>query len=290
MSNIYSLNSISNNPPNRPNNNSNLYTSAYTDIESGRNQNRSCIRTIFPTFKFKSFCFFIIVLNILIYLAELTLFKAKENYIWNCLLYDFGAKYTPAIKHDLQIYRLILPIFLHGSLTHVIMNCLSIFFLGFFVENFFGTAKTIILYFTCGIYALFLSSIIDTENISVGASGSIMGFSGFFILYYLLHWRHLNDNEKKFFFVFVVFTLMNLFPKGKNIDMFAHMGGFVTGFVVSILLFGIDQIKYEDQIPIMKKAKVISTAILIVFLGFYLGFIFNLKIGLNQLGYYCNLS
>jgi len=50
--------------------------------------------------------------------------KEQEVYDWGCVLYYWGAKYTPAIRYHYQFHRLLFPAFLHGSPMHIIGNLL----------------------------------------------------------------------------------------------------------------------------------------------------------------------
>jgi membrane associated rhomboid family serine protease len=154
---------------------------------------------------------------------------------------------------------------------HLFFNNLSIIFFGFYTEHLLGVFKYTILYISSGFFSLLLSSVVDSTNLSVGASGSIMGISAYFLLFYILNYRDLSDINKKYFYYFLAITIMNLFQtttnKGDKIDISSHIGGFVSGVLISLLLVDLSQIKYEDQIIMIKKLKIISTVILILILA-----------------------
>src|SRR4029453_4078929 len=61
-------------------------------------------------------------------------------------LYIFGAKFQPNILAG-QWWRLITAGFLHGGILHILMNSWVIFDLGATVEEFFGTARYLSIYF-----------------------------------------------------------------------------------------------------------------------------------------------
>ena len=45
-------------------------------------------------------------------------------------LIDMGAKYGPLVKYKYQVWRLITPIFLHGSIFHIFFNLFIQFLIG----------------------------------------------------------------------------------------------------------------------------------------------------------------
>ena len=98
-----------------------------------------------------------------------------------------------------------------------------------------------------------------------------MGLSAFFLLFYILNYRDLPDINKKYFYYFLAITIMNLFQtttnKGDKIDISSHIGGFVSGVLISLLSIDLMQIKYEDQIIFIKKLKIISAVVLILILA-----------------------
>ncbi len=232
---------------------------------------------IFPNFKIISFSFFIFIVNILVFILEVIV---NENFYsnMNCTLFRMGAKYTPAIKHDFEIFRLLSPIVLHANIPHLISNSLSILLLGFYVESLIGTFKYMFLYILSGVCSQLVSSILYSKNISVGASGSIMGVSAFFIFYFYLNYRDISEIGKKLFYYFIVVTVMNLLQpfstSAGKIDIFSHIGGFISGFMIGISIINYENIKYDDQVNFIKKLKYICLFALISTTGACVVFLF----------------
>jgi membrane associated rhomboid family serine protease len=221
-------------------------------------------------YKMKKFCTFIIIINFIIFFGELIYFYAlKNNTIWTCTLYVFGGKFTPAIINDHHYWRIITSIFLHASIYHILMNSLSIGFLGYFTEKVLGLKKIIILYFCSGIYGNFLSLAIQRNSVGVGASGAIMGFSGFVMIFYIFNLYKMSQRNKNFFIYFFAMTLINLFGNnmtrdGNVVDNYAHLGGFLAGLVISLLFYS-SQINY-NYFPqnLIQKLKYLSIIYLII--------------------------
>ena len=186
MSNIHTFED-SNNERNR---NSENYVYQPANIQNSNDYNNSSSVDVniinSSLYKINKFCTIIIIINFIIFFGELIYFYAlKQKTIWTCILYIFGGKYTPAIIKDHQYWRLITSIFLHASIYHILMNSLSIGFIGYFTEKVLGLIRVIILYFCSGIYGNILSAPIQKTSVGVGASGAIMGFSGFVMIYYI---------------------------------------------------------------------------------------------------------
>lgn len=71
-----------------------------------------------------SITYTLIILNIVMYIV-MTLFGGTEN-IAN--LVRFGAKYSPYIING-QYWRLIIPMFIHIGLQHLLINMITLYFL-----------------------------------------------------------------------------------------------------------------------------------------------------------------
>ena len=124
--------------------------------------------------KIKPFCFIIIIINIIAYFIVFITNRINDEK-WECSLFKLGARHTPSIVYNYEIYRLITSVFLHSNISHLILNNISLILIGFKVENILGSAKTIGIYFLSGLFANTISTIVNINGISVGASGAIYG-------------------------------------------------------------------------------------------------------------------
>ena len=270
MSNIHTFED-SNNERNR---NSENYIYQPANIQNSNDYNNSSSVDVniinSSLYKLNKFCTIIITINFIIYFGELIYFYAmKKKTIWTCVLYIFGGKFTPAIIKDHQYWRLITSIFLHASIYHILMNSLSIGFIGYFTEKVLGLIKVIILYFCSGIYGNILSAPIQKTSVGVGASGAIMGFSGFVMIYYIFNLYKMSQRNRNFFIYFFVMTLINLFGNnmsrdGSIVDNYAHLGGFIAGVIISLFFYS-NQINYNYfSQNMIKKLKILSIIYLIL--------------------------
>ncbi len=173
-------------------------------------------------------------------------------------LFDFGA----LVKNGSPV-RLVTSIFLHIGIFHFFMNTWALKLLGGQTENFYGHIKTLIIFLYSGIVGNLLSLILMADNnISAGASGAIFGLMGA-ILYFALNQRTFMGEalRREILPVIIVNLMLGFMVPGINI--FAHVGGFIGGMIISTAL----GIKYKSS-KFEKINGSIASVILIVFLSF----------------------
>lgn len=197
----------------------------------------------------------IIVLNILVYLYQLTLpGESLENFI-----FQYGA--IPAqLTHPFfqdpsspraipSVLTVFTSMFLHGGLIHLLGNMLYLWIFGNNVEDSLGHIKFIFFYLISGFFAAFIHTFSDLNSAvpMIGASGAIAGILGA----YLMLFPRANVST---LFIFIIFfkvikipavlvlglwflvQLLNAGSEGGSVAWYAHVGGFLTG-VFLIRLF-----------------------------------------------------
>ena len=214
----------------------------------------------------------LLIFNISIYIFQIIAFYLyfnKKGKSWSCELISFGAFQGGKIKNHYEYYRFLTSMFLHNSMAHMGSNCLSLFFLGFHVENEINNKSGyILLYFISGLSGNFLSLLLNQNSISVGASGAIIGLCGNFVIYFLLNYRSMSDRKKYSYGTMFLFLFINLFSGlaegGENINMASHIGGFLGGFAVSIILTYKKNVQLQFNSPFAKKLYYASIAFLVL--------------------------
>ena len=147
-------------------------------------------------------------------------------------------------------WTIITYMFLHGDFSHILFNMLGLLFFGPRLEIELGERNFILLYFVSGLMAALLSFVNPLSAI-IGASGAVYGvFMGF--AYYwprekIYIWGVLPVQAR----LMVAFmTVMSLFGgfgfTMDNIAHFAHLGGFLGGYL--FLKFLDRKAKIVDQI------------------------------------------
>ncbi len=144
----------------------------------------------------------------------------------------FGALLGPPII-QLEPWRVLSAVFLHGSGLHIVMNMLSLMNLGRTLEPHFRSARFLLLYLLSGMLGFCATVWWQGERaFSVGASGAIFGLLGAFIGALVIR---RNPGWQRVFMsnLIMAFALAYFVP---NVDNSAHAGGFVAGFVLGVLL------------------------------------------------------
>jgi len=211
----------------------------------------------------------LIGLTVLTYILQY-FFEASTGTDW---LYILGGKINPLIMEG-QVWRLITPILLHGSIVHIGFNMYALYVLGRRLEMYYGNGRFLLLYLLAGFAGNVLSFVL-TPNPSLGASTAIFGLlaaEGMFIF----------QNRKLFGPVrtrqsilnLVVIFVINLtygFMPGTNIDNMGHVGGAIGGIFFAWkagpLLQITGQPPFLDVLDIRRRGEVL-TAALVVLLGF----------------------
>ena len=214
-------------------------------IQSSNSYSNQDDRIFQPSlYKIQSITFILLILNISIYIFQLLAFYSyfiKRKNTWTCLLITFGAFQAGKIKNHHQYYRFFTSMILHNSIAHLGSNSLSLVFLGFQTENEMNNkAYYIALYLISGLIGNFMSLLFNQINISVGASGAIIGLCGNFVIYFLLNYRNMSQRKKYSYGILFIFLFINLFSGlsegGEHINMACHIGGFLGGFAFSYIL------------------------------------------------------
>ncbi len=215
------------------------------------------------TFKPKKLIVTYILMAISIAMFLVTLFLSRGEDI-SYVLYVLGSNFGPAVRNG-EYYRLITSAFLHANFLHLFFNMYALSIIGSQIENFLGRKKYIIIYFTSALTGS-LMSIIFSDVQSVGASGAIFGILGA-LGYFCYYYRFYLGNILKSQIIPILILNLALGVMIPGIDVSAHIGGLVGGFLVTMAL-GIDgKSKKADQIN--------GLIVLILFVAFisYMGLI-----------------
>lgn len=144
-------------------------------------------------------------------------------------LFAFGAKFGPAIAAG-QWWRLVTAGFLHGGLLHILMNSWVMFDLGAQVEEAYGGARMLVIYFVANLLGFYVSDL-RGPTVSVGASAALFGLVGAMIAIGTRYRTALGSAVRSVYMRYLIYLL--LFSLLPGIDMAAHVGGLIGGFAVA---------------------------------------------------------
>lgn len=137
-------------------------------------------------------------------------------------------------------WRLLTSMFLHGGIMHLFLNIYGLVIAAIFVEPILGRKKYFILYFLSGLCGSLASIWWYPNTISVGASGAIFGLYGA-ILGLLLTNAFPREGKKGIFMMIGIYVGINLlWGLTGGIDNAAHIGGLLSGVLIGIILYKLD--------------------------------------------------
>lgn len=153
-------------------------------------------------------------------------------------LVDMGALYGPLTVLKGEWWRLLSAMFLHGGMTHLLMNMFSLYLVGRGAEMYFDTKSYLSIYFFSGLIGGLVSLYIHPVSVGVGASGAVFGVFGALAGFFLAHREKIASYSKAFMKDFTIIMVINLVIglSIPSIDVSAHIGGLVIGFVGGFVL------------------------------------------------------
>jgi rhomboid protease GluP len=143
------------------------------------------------------------------------------------VLTRFGMSF-PMPVDLVQPWRLVMAVFLHGSLMHIVFNMWVLMDIGPQIEELYGSARFFFIYVATGIGGCLFSSTLSNHP-SVGGSGALLGLIG--ILLAITSGRRsagmqmLRSQIIRWLIYIAIWGFV--FP---GIDNYAHFGGLAAGF------------------------------------------------------------
>lgn len=153
------------------------------------------------------------------------------------VLLNFGASYGPLFRAG-EYWRLVMPMFLHIGVAHLVTNMFGLVLLGYFLEPLYGYGRFSLLYVLSGIAGSLLSMEASAQ-IAAGASGAIFGVAGAMLVTGLLHPEAVPRRWKNVFGIGILLVIVINLAFGhfvKHIDNWAHLGGLLAGMGLSFLI------------------------------------------------------
>jgi membrane associated rhomboid family serine protease len=175
------------------------------------------------------------------------------------LAFSYGAvpRYLLTFKSTQPIhpaFTVLTSMFMHGGILHLVTNMLYLWIFGNNIEDKLGHIRFTLFYLLCGIAAAFTHAITDPASHTpmIGASGAVSGILGA----YLILFPHARIHTLVFlgffvqivrlpavfiigFWIFIQF-INGIVSKGfagqGGVAWFAHIGGFIFGFLLIVPL------------------------------------------------------
>lgn len=209
--------------------------------EARRTAPRRRVRVRFFLGRPGSFTTTLLVVNVALFLVETvvggsgSLFSGPNEK----QLFDLGALFPPAIAVGHQYWRLVTPMFLHAGLIHLAFNSYALYLLGFLVEDAFGKARFLAIYFIAGFLASVASFAFGpVAEVGVGASGAIFGLLGAWVAFnYRRRTSPMASANLRWALMLIGLNVILGFSI-PGIDWRAHFGGLVAGALLGAVMEG----------------------------------------------------
>ena len=189
----------------------------------------------------------LIIINVIVYFGAIVLEQTtgiprEILYMWppNCQqAVPWGAPFQP--------FQIVTHMFMHGSLSHILFNMLSLYFLGPLVEYRIGAKKFLLIYLASGFGALALHFLLVYMPLGmqgvpvVGASGAVYGVLIAFAYLFpdmrlMLLFPPIPIKAKYLALGLIVFGLFaGTSGIQQGVAHWAHLGGALTAFIILVI-------------------------------------------------------
>jgi rhomboid protease GluP len=147
----------------------------------------------------------------------------------------WGSNVSTLTLHG-QPWRLFTSLFVHGGVSHLLLNMFSLWLLGLMLEQRVGAIRLLAVYLASGLAASLATVWYHTGGInSTGASGAIFGLYGFMLVLLLSKKMVLDKSDRRAMLGLVLYLVLSNLISGisGNIDNIAHVGGLAMGLLVA---------------------------------------------------------
>ena len=195
--------------------------------------------------KIVNFTNLFILINVLIHI----LLEAVGDPSDGQFMLDNGAINVELILRG-EVYRIFTAMFMHFDFSHLLGNMFVLFLAGRNLENMVGRWKFAVIYMVAGlgsgVVATLYYLLTRQDVVCAGASGAVYGIVGAMIWALIIH----AGKKRKFILWQVIvggaLSLGTGFMPQEGVSGSAHIGGFVVGFLIALIMCRKRGIKDED--------------------------------------------
>ena len=170
----------------------------------------------------------------------------------NLITYYFGFKPASFFNNFdkptfFPVLTLFTSLFMHGGWMHLIGNMMYLVIFADNIEDVFGKKKFILFYLFSGIFASFSQALLNSSSDvpMIGASGAIAGVLGAYLFYFpkakilvlvpFFIFFTLRIPASILLIFWFIFQFLNLSNIESSVAWMAHIGGFIFGYIFSII-------------------------------------------------------
>ncbi|MBI4370200.1 MAG: rhomboid family intramembrane serine protease [Elusimicrobia bacterium] len=168
-------------------------------------------------------------------LGAMVLGYVGEIFLWRASIFYLGLIPAAVIKNG-WLWQLVTYLFLHGSVTHLLFNGLTLYWFAPAICDRWGDRKFLVYYFVCGIAAAVLVLATDPMGVAptIGASGALYGLMFAYAKFYpdsIVYFYGLFPMRMKHLIILLGVMEFLLSQTPSPIARFAHLGGLLMGWL-----------------------------------------------------------
>ena len=191
----------------------------------------------------------LIALNVAVFVGARSSVQAQNDLIL------FG----PAVA-DGDYWRLITSGFLHVEITHILLNMLSLFWLGRMIEPALGHARFVAIYFVALLGGSLGVMILSPDEATLGASGAIYGLLGAAIV--MARNRQISLIQSGLIPILAINFVLTISLPG--ISLGGHLGGLIGGLVATFVVEQLSMRRRNSLVPAVVSCAVLAVATAVV--------------------------
>lgn len=178
----------------------------------------------------------LIAANVLVYIL-MEIFGSTYD---SSFILNYGGLYPTLISEEHQWWRLLTAGFIHFGAEHLINNMVILYGIGERLERTVGHVRMLIIYMAALLggttFSCIMMLLTGDYALSAGASGAVYGIIGGFLWVLIIHKGSWEDITAKRL-IFSIFLMLYYGFSSSGIDNRAHIGGLLSGFVTTAILY-----------------------------------------------------
>ncbi|MBD5555530.1 MAG: rhomboid family intramembrane serine protease [Roseburia sp.] len=175
-------------------------------------------------------------INVLVYLILELLGDTRQG----SFIGDHGGMYPTQILYDRQWWRILTAGFIHFGLAHLLNNMVMLCCVGSRLERAIGHVRMLVVYLISliggGLLSYFMMLHTRDFAVSAGASGAVFGIIGGLLWAVIFNRGKLEGLTTRGVLLMIALSLYFGFVS-LEVDQWAHVGGMLTGFLSTAILY-----------------------------------------------------
>ena len=151
---------------------------------------------------------------------------------------------VPYLIEEGQVYRLVTGALMHGSTYHLLGNLGAFTNVGTFIEASFGKRNYILILISSMLGSGLLITLLGQNIYTIGLSGVVWGVFGSYVSYLFKNDGRFDSREISQIARMLLPNILISFLPG--VSWQGHLGGFIGGLVMSMLLPLLKQKQYDE--------------------------------------------